>query len=44
MQNAASNQQELAAMQYGARVTILTGPQGLQAKANTTASGKTLLG
>ena len=44
VQNAAKNQEQLAAMQYGAAGTILTGPQGLQAKANTTASGKTLLG
>ncbi|MDR3569623.1 MAG: hypothetical protein P4L43_16480 [Syntrophobacteraceae bacterium] len=44
VQNAAKNQRELAAMQYGAEGTILTGSQGLQAKANTTASGKTLLG
>ncbi len=44
VRNAASKEETLAAMEYGAAGTILTGPQGLQAKANTTASGKTLLG
>jgi hypothetical protein len=44
VQNAGANQRNLAAMAYGASQTILTGPQGLVNKANTTASGKTLLG
>jgi hypothetical protein len=45
VQNAGANQKELAAMAYGASQTILTGPQGLQNKASTTANtGKTLLG
>lgn len=44
VQNAASDLQARAAMAYGASQTILTGPQGLQTKANTTVSGKTLLG
>jgi hypothetical protein len=44
VQNAGANQRNLAAMAYGAQSTILTGPQGLQNPANTTASGKTLLG
>jgi hypothetical protein len=42
VQDAGQNQRNLAAMAYGAGQTILTGPQGLQTKANTTA--KTLLG
>jgi hypothetical protein len=44
VQNAAANQRNLAAQAYGASQTILTGPMGLQQPANTTASGKTLLG
>ena len=44
VQNAAKNQQQMAALQYGSTDTILTGSKGLQARANTTASGKTLLG
>ena len=44
VQNAKQNQGNLAALAYGASQTILTGPEGLQEKANTTASGKTLLG
>ena len=45
VQGAGANQRNLAAAAYGASQTILTGPQGLQTPANTTASGgKTLLG
>ncbi|MGC9196332.1 MAG: hypothetical protein ACP5IL_12895 [Syntrophobacteraceae bacterium] len=44
VQNAATNQQQLSAMEYGAEGTILTGPQGLTQKANTTAGSKSLLG
>ena len=44
VQNAGQNQRNLAAMAYGAQQTILTGPQGLTTPANTTGSGKTLLG
>jgi hypothetical protein len=44
VQNAGANQRNLAAMAYGASQTVLTGPQGLQTPAGTTASGKTLLG
>jgi hypothetical protein len=44
VKNAAANEETLAAMQYGAAGTVLTGSQGLQTRANTTASGKTLLG
>ncbi len=44
VQNAGTNQRNLAAQAYGASQTILTGPMGLQTKADTTASGKTLLG
>jgi len=48
VQNAGANQQNLAAMAYGASQTVLTGPQGLKTPANTTAGavggGKTLLG
>ena len=45
VQNAAKNQAQLAAMEYGAAGTILTGSQGLQTKAATTAAGaKTTLG
>ncbi len=44
VQAAGQNQRNLAAMAYGASQTILTGPQGLQTPANTTAGGKTLLG
>ena len=44
VQSAAADQRTRAAMAYGASQTILTGPQGLQTKADTTASGKTLLG
>ncbi len=44
VQQAGINQQQRAAMAYGAAQTILTGPQGLVTPANTTASGKTLLG
>jgi hypothetical protein len=44
VQNAGQNQRNLAAMAYGSSQTILTGPMGLQNKADTTASGKTLLG
>jgi hypothetical protein len=43
VQNAGQNRRNLAALAYGASQTILTGPQGLQAPAATTA-GKTLLG
>lgn len=39
VQNAATNQEQLAAMQYGAAGTILTGPEGLQTKAATSATG-----
>ena len=44
VQNAGQNQRNLAAMAYGSSQTILTGPMGLQNQANTTGSGKTLLG
>ncbi len=44
VQNAAANQEQMAAMEYGAAGTMLTGSQGLTSKANTTAGGKTLLG
>lgn len=44
VQGAGANQRNLAAAAYGASQTILTGPMGLQTPANTTASGKTLLG
>lgn len=45
VQNAAANQEQLAAMQFGAASTILTGPEGLQTRAATTAAGaKTTLG
>jgi len=44
VQNAGVQQANKAAMAYGASQTILTGPEGLQTKADTTASGKTLLG
>jgi hypothetical protein len=44
VQNAGANQRNLAAMAYGASQTIATGSMGLQQPANTTASGKTLLG
>jgi len=45
VQAAGQNQRNLAAMAYGASQTVLTGPQGLQTPAATTAnSGKTLLG
>ncbi len=44
VKNAAANDEQLAAMEYGASGTILTGPQGLQTKAATTAGTKTLLG
>ncbi len=45
VRDATSNQEQLAAMQYGAAGTILTGPQGLQTRAATTAAGaKTTLG
>jgi hypothetical protein len=44
VQNAATHQQQLAAMQYGAEGTILTGPQGLTQKASTTAGTRSLLG
>ncbi|MGA3113474.1 MAG: hypothetical protein ABSF90_03470 [Syntrophobacteraceae bacterium] len=44
VQAAGQNQKNLAAAAYGASQTILTGPQGLQTPANTTGSGKTLLG
>ena len=44
VQQAGTDQRSRAAMAYGAAQTILTGPQGLVTPANTTASGKTLLG
>jgi hypothetical protein len=47
VQGAGSNQQNIAAMAYGASQTIATGSMGLQKPATTTAnsgSGKTLLG
>ena len=44
VQQAGQDQRTKAMMAYGASQTILTGPQGLVDKANTTASGKTLLG
>lgn len=45
VQAAGLAQRQLAAQAYGASQTILTGPQGLQTPAATTAnSGKTLLG
>ena len=45
VQGAGANQKQLAAQAYGASQTILTGPMGLQTKADTTANGgKTLLG
>ena len=44
VQAAEQNQKNLAAAAYGASQTILTGPQGLVTPANTTGSGKTLLG
>ena len=44
VQDAGANQRNLAALAYGASQTILTGPQGLQTLANTTATGKTNLG
>jgi len=44
VQGAGQNQRNIAAMAYGASQTILTGPQGLQTPANTTATGKSILG
>lgn len=44
VKNAAANQDQLAAMEYGAAQTVLTGPEGLQQKANTTAGGAKTLG
>ncbi|MGA2403043.1 MAG: hypothetical protein ABSG91_15280 [Syntrophobacteraceae bacterium] len=46
VQQAGQDQRTKAAMAYGASQTILTGPEGLQTKANTTANSglKTVLG
>jgi hypothetical protein len=44
VQGAVKEQQQLAAMESGSASTILTGPQGLQEKAKTTAGSKTVLG
>ena len=46
VQSAGQDMRNRAALAFGAGQTILTGPQGLQAKADTTANSamKTLLG
>lgn len=44
VQNAATNEQQLAAMEYGSTGTVLTGSQGLTKPAKTTAGTRSLLG